>query len=182
MKKVFIIIIVIATALFFYTMRDSTPLEKTVVPTENESEVFRPDPSSATFNIDDEVVILSAGRNEKPITPGSKLMEETVLLEQFAYGDINSDDKEDTVLLLSRNGVGSGTFIYLAAYVSGPVTYKGSKAIFIGDRIIPQSISINQGIVTINYLDRKIEDSFNTAPSIPITKLFVFRNGEFQER
>ncbi|MDO8569559.1 MAG: hypothetical protein Q7R89_02160 [bacterium] len=182
MKKIIIIIIVVAIAALLYTMRDNSPRDKTVTPTVSEKGVFRPDPSSATFIFDDEEITLSAGRNEKSITPGNALVEETVLMDKFAYGDINADGKEDTVLFLARYGGGSGTFIYLGAYVSGPVTYRGSRAILIGDRIVPQSISINKGIITIKYLDRKEDEPFSAEPTVSISKQFIYKNGELVEK
>ena len=132
--------------------------------------------------IDNESITLSAGRNETQITPTSALVEETVLLDKFAYGDVNADDKEDTALLLARYGGGSGTFIYVAVFVSGPVTYRGSDALFIGDRVAPQSISINNGIVTVDYLDRGPDEAFAAEPTIPTSKQFIYKNGEFVEK
>ncbi|MDO8728474.1 MAG: hypothetical protein Q7K26_01135 [bacterium] len=182
MKKIIIIIILVAGAILIYATREKLPTDTTKAPVISKTSVFHPDPSSATFIFDDAEVTLSAGRNEQPIEPGSALTEETILMDKFAYGDINADDKEDTVLFLARYGSGSGTFIYLAAFVSGPVTYRGSSAIFIGDRVAPQSISINQEIVTVKYLDRKAEESFATEPTTPVSKQFVYKNGEFQGR
>src|SRR3990167_4965926 len=179
MKKIIIIIIIVAGAVLVYAMRDNFPTETTKAPTTNETRAFRPDPSSATFIFDNEKITLSAGKNERLISssatfifdnekitlsagknerlivPGSVLVEEIVLMDKFAYGDLNADGKEDTVLLLARYGAGSGIFVYLAAFASGPVTYKGSKAIFIGDRIAPQSLFIKGSAVTVEYLDRK---------------------------
>ena len=103
-------------------------------------------------------------------------------MDKFAYGDLNADGKEDTVLLLTRYGAGSGIFIYLAAFTSGPVTYKGSKAIFIGDRIAPKSLSIKGDTVTVEYLDRKPDEAFATEPTVSASKQFTYKNGEFVEK
>ena len=176
MKKIIVIAVILVAAVLLYTMRDKFPAKEARTPQVSENGLFRPDPSSATFTFDDGSITLSMGRNE------SASGEETILLNKFAYGDINADDKEDTALLLARYGDGSGTFIYLGTYVSGPVTYRGSKVIFIGDRIAPQSISIKQGIVTVEYLDRRPDEALATEPTVPVSKQFVYRNGEFQEK
>ena len=181
MRKIIVIVIILGIVVLFYTMRDKSPAEEARTPQANENRTLRPDPSNATFIIDDEQIILSAGRNERTIA-GSAIIEETVLLDKFAYGDINADSKEDTILLLARYGAGSGIFIYLGAYVSGPVTYRGSKVTFIGDRIAPQSISMSGGTVTVEYLDRGPDEGFAAEPTIPVSKQFVYKNGEFQER
>ena len=184
MKKIVIFIIIIGVAFFFFFTRDdSSPAEQVETPAENENGSFRPDPSNAIFIFDDGPITLSAGRNERAVPTGSAFVEETVLLDKYAYGDINADGKTDTALFLVRFGAGSGTFIYLAAFVSGPVTYRGSKTIFIGDRISPQSISINNNsIVQVDYLDRGPDESFADVPTVPISKQFIYRGGEFQER
>ena len=182
MKKVFIVIVVIGAIALLYAMRDNSPVNKENEQTVSEDDNFRPDPSNATFIIDDESITLSRGRAEREIAPGSALTEETILMDKFAYGDLNIDGKKDTALLLARYGGGSGTFIYVAAFISGPVTYRGSEAIFIGDRIEPQSISINAGVVKVEYLDRGPDDAFAVEPTIPTSKEFVYKNGKFVER
>ena len=181
MRKIVIIMVVMGALAILYAMRDSSPVKDggaTPIETSN----FRPDPSNGTFVVDGESVTLSSGRNETKIAPNSAVVEETVLLDKFAYGDVNSDNKVDTALLLARYGGGSGTFIYVAVFVSGPVTYRGSDAIFIGDRISPQSISINNGVVTVDYLDREPDKAFAAEPTIPTSKQFIYKNGEFVEK
>ena len=177
-----IVVVIVVITVSLYATRDNYPANITGTQTENKTDIFHPDPSNATFIFDDEEITLSAGRNENPIVPGNALIEETVIMDKFAYGDINADGKEDTVLFLARSGGGSGTFIYLGAYVSGSLTYKGSNTIFIGDRVAPQSISINKEIVTIKYLDRKDEEAFAAEPTVLVSKQFVYKNGEFQEK
>lgn len=165
---------VVAGLAIFYFMRDKSTSEK-VTPTENESRNFRPDPSNATFIIDDEKITLSKGQE---ITS----TEETSLLDKFAYGDINGDGKVDTALFLVQSGGGSGTFIYLGAYISGPVNYKGSNTVFIGDRISPQSISVSKGVITVKYLERKENEPLAAEPTVSVTKQFVYTNGELVEK
>jgi len=182
MRKVVVVIVIIVAVALFYTMRNDPAADGGSTPEVSENDVFRPDPSNATFTIDDEGITLSAGRNERNLASGSALVEETVLLDQFAYGDINTDGKEDAVLFLARYGGGSGTFIYLAAFVSGPVTYRGSEATFIGDRVFPQSISINDSTITVKYLDRAEDEPLAAEPTIQVSKQFSYRAGEFEER
>ena len=186
MKKFLAIaVVIIIVVVFYFIFKDDSyvvPQTEEGAVSQNENGSFRPDPSNASFTFSDGVITLSGGRNEREIAPGSAFMEETVLLEKFAYGDINSDDKEDTALFLARYGAGSGTFIYLAGYISGPVTYRGTETVLIGDRISPQNISINNGVVTIEYLDRAPGEALAVEPTVPVSKQFVFKAGIFQER
>ena len=169
MKKIIVIIVILVAAVLLYTMRDRFPTEEARTSQVSENGLFRPD-------FDDGPITLSMGRNE------GASGEETILLNKFAYGDINADGKEDTALLLARYGAGSGTFLYLGAYISGPVTYRGSKVTYIGDRIAPQSISIKQGVVTIEYLDRRPDEALAAEPTVLISRQFTYRAGEFEER
>lgn len=183
MRKVIIAIVIILVGVSLYLMfSGSSTKNKARTPTISVDGNFHPDPSNATFTFDDGPITLSAGRHEAVIAPGSAFTEEITLLDEFAYGDINQDGKNDTVLLLAQYGGGSGTFIYLAAYVSGPVNYKGSEATFIGDRVAIQSISINGENVLVKYLDRGADESFAAEPTIATSKQFIYRASEFQER
>ena len=178
-KIIFGLVLIVAVASTYFIVRDN-PSGKTGNPVVNEGGELRRDPSNATFTFDGEAVTLSNGKSEEAVAPGSALVEETLLLDKFAYGDINADGKEDTVLLLTRYGAGSGVFIYLAGFVSGPVTYRGTEAIFIGDRVTPESISINGSTVTVKYLDRKSDEAFAAEPTVLTSKQFVYKNGGFE--
>lgn len=183
MKKIITIlgIVVVIAVVLYFVLPKETP-EETVVSNTEQGETFKPDPSNATFSFDEDSVTLSSGKNETPVAPGSAIVEETILMDKFAYGDLNADGREDTALLLAQYGGGSGTFIYVAVYVSGPVNYKGSEAIFLGDRIAPQNISINNGVVTVVYLDRKADEPLVAEPTVKVTKKFSLMNGKLVER
>lgn len=181
MKKIIFIVIIAGLIIGYFYWKNDSAEPKIVPTTNNTTSTGQPDPSEATFTFNDGPVTLSGGKNEKTAA-GSNFTEETVLLDKFGYGDLNGDGKEDVVLLLARFGGGSGTFIYLAAYVSGPVTYRGSEVAFIGDRIVPQSVSINNGVVNVLYLDRQEGEAFSVEPTVPSSKQFVYLDGEFQER
>lgn len=175
MKKFFLLLAIIGIAAFVYTARDSKPQLGFQKP--GSTEDFKPDPSNATFLFEDGPITLSGGRGEKDT-------EQIDLVEQvgYAYGDINNDKKDDAAVYLARYGGGSGTFIYLGAYISGPVNYKGTNAVFLGDRIFIENLSIKGGVITVEYLDRDNEDAFSTEPTIQVSKQFVFRNGVLEER
>lgn len=161
----------------FYTFQNKFINQNTGV---QEGGKFEPDPSNSTFIFDDSKVTLSNGRGEEKSE--DEIPFETILLKERASGDLNMDDKNDTVVLLTRSGGGSGTFIYIAAYVSGPISYKGTNAVFIGDRISPRLVTIEDGVATMKYLDRRDDEPFAAEPTVPVSKQFVYKNGEFVER
>jgi len=92
MKKTIVIIVILVAAVLLYTMRDKFPTEEARTSQVSENGLFRPDPSSATFAFDDGPITLSMGRNE------GASGEETILLNKFAYGDINADGYDDAVI------------------------------------------------------------------------------------
>ncbi len=179
MKKFLLIIVLIALAIFFYLWHAGAPqeAENIEIPT---GTTFHPDASSAAFTIEGDKITLSKGENET--TDDNGFVSETKLLDERALGDLNNDGKEDVVVLLSQSGGGSGTFIYVAAYVSGPVSYKGSEAIFLGDRIAPQAVSITNGVATVKFLDRKENEPFAAEPTVSVSKQFIFKSGAFVEK
>jgi hypothetical protein len=175
MKKFFLLLLILIALGGLYYWKQSSNISSNAgagLP----ASATAPDPSSASFTIDQDTITLSKGSSTD--ADGN----ETTLLSERASGDLNADGKTDTALLLAQSGSGSGVFIYLAAYVSGTVTYKGTSAIFIGDRISPQSLSIKNGVITFTYLDRKPSEPFAAEPTVSTTKQFVFKNGELVEK
>lgn len=158
MKKFLILIILAALGYFFFLRGNLVKVVTDNTPRQNKS--FHPDLAGTIFS-------------------GA---ENATLLEEKAYGDLNNDIKEDTVVFLAESGGGSGIFIYAAAYVSGPVNYKATDAVFLGDRVSPQSISVKNGMATITYLDRKPDEPLAAEPTVPASKSFIYKDGELVER
>lgn len=182
MKKLLLIIIgfvVIWGAFHFFKSTPSTSPNEGK--TSTETPAGKPDPSNGTFLIDGSEVALTNGVSRVENEAG--LTTETLLIKnKFAYGDLNTDGAEDVALLLEQSGGGSGTFIYLAAYISGPLNRKGSNAVFIGDRVAPQTLSLKNGVITLTYLDRNADEPFAATPTVSVTKQFVYKNGELVEK
>lgn len=184
MKKLILLIILIVIGFFAYQMikrDDAIPYQRSQ--DENGAPVSssQPNPTNATITFDDGPVSFSSGRFERELdTPG--FFEEFAILDKIVYGDLNNDKKDDSAFFVTRYGGGSGTFIYVAGFVSGPVSYRGSNAIFIGDRIIPQDININNGVLRISYLDREADAPFSTEPTVLRFKELIYQGNELVER
>lgn len=141
----------------------------------------KPDLTNGTFIFDDSNITLKGGKADTEVAPGSQEVQTTTLTDKIAYGDLNNDSKEDAAAVFVQEGAGTGVFIYVGAYVSGTVRYNGSNTIFVGDRINPQSITINKGVITLSYLDRKEDEPLSATPSVSKTQSFVYINGELKE-
>lgn len=177
MKKLIIIIVIIgALGVLYMINRNTGAVVKTPEDNKSGEQTSKINPANATFELDEEKITLSNGKN---VTEN----DETTLLDFSAYGDVNGDKKEDVAVLMARSGGGSGLFIYVAAYTTTPTGYKGTNGIYLGDRIVPESILINtNGIITVNYLDRSPDEAFAAEPTISTSKQFVIRSGELVER
>ncbi|MFA9199434.1 MAG: hypothetical protein ACEQSO_08365, partial [Aquirufa sp.] len=56
--------------------------------------------------------------------------------------------------------------------------YKGTNAIFIGDRIAPQNTKITDQIIDVNYADREDGDAMTVKPSVGKTLHVKFEEGK----
>jgi len=181
MKKLLLIIVFLVIIFSFFAIRDGSGTPQL----QNEETVsdgtFRPDPANATFTFDNRSITLSQGRYETSIAPDSIFKEEIYTTDFTAYGDLNNDKKNDTAIILVQASGASGVFIHLASYVSGPINYKGSNAVFLGDRVTPRTLKINNGIITVEYLDRKPDEPFAAEPTIPVTRHFEYKSGTLIE-
>jgi hypothetical protein len=97
-----------------------------------------------------------------------------------ARGDFNNDGTEDVAFLLTAQGSGTGTFYYLVAALKGPGGYTGTQALFIGDRIAPQTTEFKEGRIIVNYADRKLDEPMTATQSVGVTKYFVIENGDLK--
>jgi hypothetical protein len=131
------------------------------------------DPLNAAYTIDGTAVTLANGKSEQEAAPGSAEMITTQIFGKPTYGDINGDGKNDAAVLLVQDGGGSGTFYYAAVALDIGMGTIGTNAIFLGDRIAPDTIQIANGIVTVNYADRKASDPMSTPPSVGVSKYLV---------
>ncbi len=120
----------------------------------------------ATYLIQGERVTLKDGVSYKPAIPESSFAIETKLFGNEVNYDFNSDGRVDTAFILTQNTGGSGTFYYLVVALDTPEGYKGSEAMFIGDRIAPQTTNIKDGLIVVNYADRNPGEPFTTKPSL----------------
>jgi|SRR6185312_3550684 len=183
MKKLLIAIVVVVLAgLGIYYFVHSRASSTTPAPITIATDTTHPDPSDATFQFADGPVTLKDGSATTNLTPNGEITEETDLSDSIAYGDLNGDGKNDAAFLLVQTTPGTGVFFNVAAYVSGLVNYSGSNAIFLGDRIIPKSISIAKGIITVTYLDRTASEAMTDDPTVLTTKTFAYTGGQLVEK
>lgn len=145
------------------------------------SSVNLPDHKNATYLIEGSFVTLTNGFFEVESAPGSATKITTRYFGNEAIGDLNNDGKGDVAFLLTQSSGGSGTFFYVVAAIQTSNGVEGTNAIFLGDRIAPQSTSMENGIITVNYADRNPGESFTTQPSLGVSKYFKIENNILTE-
>lgn len=152
MRKIYItaaVIIVVAALAIFYKS--------------NNAPVKTNSPLTASYNIEGQTTALTS--------------DDTKPFGEPVYGDISNDGKNDAVLFITKEASGSGTFFYAVAATEQNGQWTGTNAVFLGDRIAPQNVSITNGVANFNFADRKENEPFTTSPSVGVTKSLILRNG-----
>jgi hypothetical protein len=135
----------------------------------------------ATYIVGGQPVTLVNGLAEKEIEPGSASRQITRYFGNEAIGDLNGDGKADVAFLLTQDNGGSGTFFYVAVALRADNGYQGTNAIFLGDRIAPQTTQIENGELIVNYADRNPGEPFSVRPSLGVSKYLKISNDQLAE-
>lgn len=148
----------------------------------DEGAVLKASPLDATYTIEDIAFPLVNGRAKKAIDGGGASKILVSVFEANTLGDIDKDGFEDYVVILTEDAGGSGTFYYVALAMGGLDSYTGTNAIFLGDRIAPQTTEIRDGEIIVNYGDRNPGESFDVEPSLGASKYLFYDNGQLKEK
>jgi hypothetical protein len=123
--------------------------------------------------------MLRDGKHEEPAAPGSAALDTTIVWGAPVAADLDGDGDRDSVVILESKPGGSGTFYYVAAAALDAGTYVGSSAVLLGDRIAPQGVTFADGVVTVNFAERRPGEPMST-PSVGVSRRFVYRGGELE--
>ncbi len=160
-------IIAVACLVSFLTENRSV---KNNIPSVVENTNSFSDPMNGTYTIDGEKITLKNG-----VAANARLFGIPT------SGDISQDGLHDSIFFISINNGGSGTFFYVVAALQKDGSYIGTNAIFLGDRISPQNITISDGEAAVNYVIRRDIDPMTAAPSVGVTKYLIIKDGELVE-
>jgi hypothetical protein len=120
------------------------------------------------YLVEGQAVQLHGGSAETPI-PNSSSKSVTRIFGNEAEGDLNGDGVSDIAFILTQSAGGSGTFFYVAAALKSESGYTGTNAVFLGDRIAPQSTEIRDGKLVVNYATRRDGEPFSVMPSFGVS-------------
>jgi hypothetical protein len=141
-----------------------------------ESTHIAKDPQNATYIIEGRRVSLVNGNAQQ----GGNTIQ---LFGTPTVGDLNGDGVSDAGVILVVSGSESEIYYYAAAALNNPTTYtyEGTNAIFLGDRIAPQTNTITNQTYIVNYADRSEGESMTVQPSVGVSKYFIVENNTLVE-
>ena len=129
-------------------------------------------PKSCTYNIESKNITLENGNSEEEMAPGSASKITTRYFGNEVSGDFNGDGLSDIAFILTQNSGGSGTFYYAVVALNGGNGCVGTNAVFLGDRIAPQTTSFKDGEIVFNYAERKANEPMTANPSVGVSRYF----------
>lgn len=140
-----------------------------------------PDFKETSFRIDGDTIQLVNGLSETEAGSDSAAKIITRFFGNEAIGDLNGDGEQDAAFIVTQTSGGSGTFFYVVAALRTTDGYLATDAALLGDRIAPQTTAIENGMLVVNYADRKPDESFAVSPSVAVTKYFKIVNSNLVE-
>ncbi len=135
----------------------------------------------AAYEVNGKPVALKDGLSVVEAAPGSASRITTRVFGNDATGDMNGDGQPDVALLITQSPGGSGTFFYAVVALRTAVGYTGTNAVLLGDRIAPQTTRIVDGLIEVNYADRKPGEPMTAQPSVGVTKRLHVVDGKLVE-
>ena len=148
---------------------------------DNGSPAQQADYKNVAYSIEGIPVTLVDGRAEEASAPDSASKTITQFFGNEAMGDLNGDGTPDVAFVLTQSAGGSGIFYYVVVAQKTGAGYQGTNAIFLGDRIAPQSTEIRGGQLIVNYVDRNPGEPMTTQPSVGVSKYVKLVAGKLVE-
>jgi len=176
MKKIILILIIILVGyfVFFYNKKEApetsnTPETSAAILTDDEVK-------NATYSVDEQPVAFVNGRSVVEV-PNSSAIITTQYFGNTATGDLDGDTTPDTAFLITQNGAGTGTFYFVVVARNTGTGAVGTNAVFLGDRIAPQSTTIQNGKVIVSYAEHGSSQAMTDTPNVMVSKTLTVKNG-----
>ena len=134
------------------------------------------DPLEAAYILEGRSIKLHKGRFTQSAAPGAATLIETRVFGRPQYGDLNGDGLDDAVLFLRHDPGGSGTFYYVAAALFNGSGWQGTRAMLLGDRIVPRSVEIHNGVIIANYLGRRQDEPLSAPATVELSTYLTLQD------
>ena len=139
------------------------------------------DYKNATYSIENRPVTLVNGLSIVEPQADSAWKITTKYFGNDAVGDLNADGTADVAFILTQDSGGSGNGYYVVAALKTESGYQGTNAIFLGDRIAPQSTEIRGGQLIVNYADQSPSEPMTAQPLLGVSKYLRVERGVLVE-
>ena len=123
---------------------------------------------------------LKDGEFRAPGAPGSA-SDLVIRLAQSRVGDLDGNGISDAAAITIEYTRGSGKFHYLHALLKEEGELRDADAVFLGDRIRVEGLSIHEGVITVATVDRPPDAPFSESPSILALRQFRLAGETFEE-
>jgi hypothetical protein len=122
---------------------------------------------NATYTVEGRTVTLVDGVALIETAPGAASHDTVRYFGNELTKDLDGDGDDDIAFLITEETGGSGTFFYAVVAVNDNGTYRGSEALFLGDRIAPQTTESGEGnSFIVNYAERAPGEPMTAQPSV----------------
>ncbi len=113
--------------------------------------------------------------------PGSTIFGWSCQIEELALGDLDDDGNADGVMAIGYNGGGSGYFVNLVAMINKRGKAVQGDSYDLGDRVEIKNIKIDQGKVTVMFMDHAPNEGLASASVRKVICLRLNKKGKWQK-
>lgn len=124
------------------------------------------DPGAMTYYVNGETFVLKNGKAETVSVSGSSSKNTLMIFGEPVYSDLDKDGDIDAAVLLVNTTGRSGVFYYAVLAINNGTSTRATNIMYLGDRIAPQTVEIQEGRAVYNFAERKGTDPMTAQPSI----------------
>ncbi len=116
------------------------------------------DLESLAFESSGQTIQLSGGR--ATVSYGGASTDVFTLQNRVAAGDLDADGDDDLVAHIVENSAGTGVFHLIVPVINEDGAAAALLAVGVGDRVVMDTIVVNEGEVRVSLFDRAEDESF----------------------
>ena len=130
---------------------------------------------SGAYRVENEIVQLTEGEYRIQAAEDSAAERVVTLTDIIARGDLDGRDGKDAAVILVDDAGGSGTFYHLAALLRRETEFENIDTVFLGDRILVRSVTIDDIThgITVHALVRRDGDAMATPPEVQVVMRYM---------